>query len=128
MEAPLRGERRERWSTAEPGPASLLPFPIPMYCRNVKTTTVFFPFDLFGSAGSADGVRLLADAFAEMLADNRLEKKPTRAVAYQGRVQNRELKFETLADYQNWRERGRKAVRQVFDRGRFLCWVAGNHL
>jgi agmatinase len=98
------------------------------YCSNVRTTAVFFPFDLFGSAGAGDGARLLADAFAEMLADNRREKKPTRAVAYQSRVRAREVKFEAPADYQEWRPRGRTAVRQVLDKGDFLLWVAGNHL
>jgi len=94
----------------------------------VKTTAIFFPFDLFGSAGTGDGARLLADAFAEMLADNRREKKPTRAIAYQSRVRSSEVKFETPADYQDWRQRGRTAIRQVLDKGDFLVWVAGNHL
>jgi arginase family enzyme len=94
----------------------------------VKTSAVFFPFDLFGSAGAGDGARLLADALAEMLADNRREKKTTRAAAYQSQVRSRELEFETPADYRDWRQRGRSAVRQVLDKGDFLFWVAGNHL
>jgi agmatinase len=98
------------------------------YCSNVKTTAVFFPFDLFGSPGASDGTRLLADAFAEMLADNRQEKQPTRAGAYQNRIRSHELKFETLADYQGWRQRGREAVRRVLARGDCLFWIAGNHL
>ena len=40
----------------------------------VKTAVIFFPFDLFGSSGTADGVRLLADEMREMLADNRRER------------------------------------------------------
>jgi agmatinase len=95
---------------------------------SVKTTAVFFPFDLFGSAGTGDGARLLADAFAEMLADNRREKKATRAAAYQSQVRSREVEFETPADYRDWRQRGRSAVRQVLDKGDSLLWVAGNHL
>jgi len=98
------------------------------YCSDVKTSAVFFPFDLFGSAGAGDGARLLADAVAEMQADNRQEKKPTRAAAYQNQVRTRELKFETLADYQNWRQRGREAIRKTIDKGEHLLWVAGNHL
>jgi len=94
----------------------------------MKTTAVFFPFDLFGSAGTADGARLLADAFAELLADNRREKLLTRAAAYQPHVRMREFPFETLADYQTWRGEGRKAVRQALRKGDFLLWTAGNHL
>jgi arginase family enzyme len=94
----------------------------------VKTSAIFFPFDLFGSGGAAAGAELLADAFREMLADNRRERVPTRARAYQGQVRVRELAFETLADYGRWRPQGRRAARQAWDRGDFLLWVAGNHL
>lgn len=94
----------------------------------MKTTALFFPFDLFGSGGAADGARLLADAFAEICADNRRESKPTRAAAYQRRVRSRELSFETLEHYQEWRQRGREALRQVWGKGDTLLWVAGNHL
>jgi arginase family enzyme len=94
----------------------------------VKTSAVFFPFDLFGSAGARTGAELLADALREMLADNRRESKPTRAAAYQPHVKIRELNFETLADYQEWRQRGRQTVRQVWKKGDFLVWVTGNHL
>jgi arginase family enzyme len=94
----------------------------------MNTSAVFFPFDLFGGGGAAAGAALLADAVRELLADNRREKVPTRARAYAGRVRVRELAFEAVADYAGWRERGRRAVRQVFRRGDFLLWVAGNHL
>lgn len=94
----------------------------------MKTSAVFFPFDLFGSAGARTGAELLADAFREMLADNRREQQPTRAAAYQPHVKVRELSFETLADYEDWRNRGRAAVRQAWKRGDFLLWVTGNHL
>jgi agmatinase len=94
----------------------------------VKTSAVFFPFDLFGSAGTRTGAELLADACREMLADNRRESMPTRAAAYQDQVRLQELPFETPADYENWRSRARKAVRQVWRKGDFLLWVTGNHL
>ncbi len=94
----------------------------------MKTTAIFFPFDLFGSTGTGAGAKLLADAFAEMLADNRREKLATRALAYQPHVRMRELPFDTLTDYQQWRTRGRQAVRQLWQRGEYLLWVAGNHL
>jgi len=94
----------------------------------VKTSAVFFPFDLFGSAGARTGAELLADAFREMLADNRRERLPTRAAAYQPHVRLRELSFETLAEYGEWRSRGRQAVRQAWRKDDFLLWVTGNHL
>jgi arginase family enzyme len=89
---------------------------------------MFFPFDLFGSGGTRAGVELLADAFQEMLADNKRERRPTRARAYAGKVRFQEFTFETLADYQDWRCQARRAIRAVLSRGDFLLWVAGNHL
>lgn len=94
----------------------------------MKTTACFFPFDLFGSAGCRHGAELLADAFQEMLADNRRERVPTRARAYTGQVHMRQFTFETFAAYQDWRGRARQAVRQIFRKGEFLLWITGNHL
>jgi len=94
----------------------------------VKTTALFFPFDLFGSAGASAGTNLLAEAFQEMLADNRRERVPTRALAYRGKVRMRQFAFETMPDYQDWRARAAKAVRAVLRKQEFLLWVSGNHL
>jgi agmatinase len=94
----------------------------------VKTTACFVPFDLFGSAGCRNGAELLADAFQEMLADNRREQVPTRAKAYTGQVRMRHFTFETLPAYQDWRRRAGQVVRQVFRKGEFLLWITGNHL
>jgi arginase family enzyme len=94
----------------------------------VATTAVFFPFDLFGSPGTGAGAELLADAFREMLADNRREQVPTRADAYMNHVKVREFSFETLADLQDWRPRARRAARQALQKTDFLFWIAGNHL
>src|SRR5579884_2770830 len=96
--------------------------------RPGPTAATFFPFDLFGSSGTRAGAELLADALREMLADNAREKVPTRARAYAGKVRIRELAFDTLSAYQDWREQGRQAARQAFDRRQLLLWVAGNHL
>jgi agmatinase len=94
----------------------------------MKTSALFFPFDLFGSGGSAAGASLLADELQEVLADNRRERVATRARAYTRHVRIREFAFETLADYASWRERGRAAIREVFGQDDFLLWVSGNHL
>jgi agmatinase len=94
----------------------------------VSTAVIFCPFDLFGSTGTGHGAELLDDAFQELLDDNRRERVPTRARAYAGKVRKRRLSFETLPDYQNWRGRARRAVREAFRKGEFLLWVTGNHL
>ena len=70
----------------------------------------------------------MADAFREMLTDNRQEQKPTRAAVYKGNVRVRQLAFETLLAYMNWRKQGRAVAQQILQRGDFLLWVAGNHL
>lgn len=94
----------------------------------MKTSAIFVPFDLFGSSGSSSGAKLLADAFREMLDDNRREKVATRARAYQDKVRVREFKFDKLSGYQDWRAQAREAVRQAFQRREFLLWITGNHL
>jgi arginase family enzyme len=93
-----------------------------------RTTAVVFPFDLFGTPGAGAGAALLGDELRELIADNRRETVPTRAAAYAGSLRLREHTFETLADYQGWRRRGRQAVKQILRRGEFLLWLAGNHL
>jgi arginase family enzyme len=95
---------------------------------NVTTSAVFFPFDLFGSGGTRHGALLLADAFREMLADNRREKASSRARSYTGQVRMREFDFATMEAYRGWRQRGRQAAAAALGRGDFLLWVTGNHL
>src|SRR5205823_12974638 len=92
-----------------------------------KTTALFFPFDLFGSAGTARGAELLADAFREMLDDNQRERKPTRAQAYTKGVRIEEFCFPSLAAYQDWRTEARQAIRRAFQKREFLLWITGNH-
>jgi arginase family enzyme len=94
----------------------------------VKTTAIFLPFDLFGSSGTAPGAELLADALEELLADNRRERVPTRARAYQDQVRVQQFTLDRLAAYENWRPRARKAIARALDQGDFLLWVTGNHL
>ena len=94
----------------------------------MTTRAIFFPFDLFGSAGAKTGAELLADAFQELLADNKRERIATRARAYADKVRFEEYTFETLADYKDWRGQARSRVRQVLRHDEFLLWVTGNHL
>jgi agmatinase len=93
-----------------------------------KTTALFFPFDLFGSAGAGRGAELLADAVREMLDDNKRERKQTRARAYTRHVRIEEMDFKDLGAYQEWRDAGAHAVRRCLQRDEFLLWIAGNHL
>jgi arginase family enzyme len=94
----------------------------------VSTRVVVFPFDLFGSGGSAAGAELVADELREVLADNRRETVATRARAYTRHVRLKEIAFATPDDYRTWRRRGRALARRVFEAGDFLVWLAGNHL
>lgn len=94
----------------------------------VKTAAIFFPFDLFGSAGAAAGVELLADAVREMLADNRRERLPTRSQSYSSDVRIREVEFKTIADYDDWRKQGRQIIRRALANNEFILWITGNHL
>src|SRR5262245_3968080 len=96
--------------------------------QRMKTTILFFPFDLFGSGGAAAGVRLLADAVREMLADNARERVATRARSYTRSVRVEEFSYDDLESYKDWREQARKAIRAVLKRRDFLIWVSGNHL
>lgn len=94
----------------------------------MKTSVLIFPFDLFGSGGTAAGAELLGDGIREMLTDNKREQKPTRARAYQDQVQLREFEFEKLADYENWRVEARQNLRRILTRDDLLFWITGNHL
>jgi agmatinase len=94
----------------------------------MTTRAVFFPFALFGSPGTKAGVEMLADAFGEMLADNRREKGATRARAYAGKIRFEEITFDTVADYADWRPQARMRVAKALQKNEFLLWVTGNHL
>ncbi len=94
----------------------------------MKTSALFFPFDLFGHSGARNGALLLADAFQEMLADAQREQKPTRSAAYASQVRFQEFTLDTAAAYENWRQSARTALRSAWKRGDFLFWITGNHL
>ncbi|MBN9120201.1 MAG: arginase family protein [Planctomycetes bacterium] len=89
---------------------------------------VVFPFDLFGSAGTGAGARLLGDAVHEILDDTERETRPCRADALRGNVRVTELEFESLAEVGDWRNRGRRAARAALKSREFVLWLGGNHL
>lgn len=96
--------------------------------KKSKTNAIFFPFDLFGSAGTAAGAELLADAVREMIEDNEREKMPSRARAYKGKLKIHEFTFETLENYKDWRKQARQMVRRCLEKQEFFFWITGNHL
>ncbi len=94
----------------------------------MSTRVIVFPFDLFGSGGSAAGAELLADELREVLRDNRRETVATRARVYTEHVRLKQVAFESIEDVQGWRRQGRRLARQALDSGDFLIWITGNHL
>jgi agmatinase len=94
----------------------------------MRTTTVVFPFDLFGGAGTGAGAQLLGDAVREILDDTEAETRPCRADCLRGKVNVREMAFETMEQVRNWRATGRRAARKALKAGDFLLWLGGNHL
>lgn len=91
-------------------------------------TVTVFPFDLFGSAGTGAGARLLGDAIHEILDDTERETRPCRADVLRGNVRVKEFEFDTLAEVSDWRKRGRVAAKQSLKSRDFLLWLGGNHL
>ncbi len=89
---------------------------------------VAFPFDQFGSSGTAEGARLLADVVREILADAAAESQPCRTHCLRGRVRLRECPFDTMPQLARWRHRGRRIARNCLLRNDFLIWLGGNHL
>lgn len=89
---------------------------------------VVFPFDLFGSAGTGAGAKLLGDVVREILDDAKHETRPCRADALRGEVKVKELTFDAMAGVADWRKRGRQAARQALKGRDFLLWLGGNHL
>ncbi len=94
----------------------------------MRTTVVVFPFDLFGSAGTGAGARLLGDAVNEILDDTEAESRPCRADVLRNKVKVKELGFDTLAEVADWRKSGRQAAKQALKPNEFLLWLGGNHL
>jgi arginase family enzyme len=109
-------------------PCSIRGNSLSSYNLPVTINITSFPFDLFGSSGSRAGPELLFDEIREILADNRREQVKTRAAAYRHCVKLHEVTFETTRDYNDWRRRGRQAVRKAWHQDQSLMWLSGNHL
>ncbi len=93
-----------------------------------RTQVVIFPFDLFGSAGTGAGAKLLGDAVREIIDDTARETRPSRADSLRGNIRVREVAFDTISQVSDWQARGRKIARQILASGDFLVWLGGNHL
>lgn len=94
----------------------------------MRTTTVVFPFDVYGGGGTGAGAQLLGDVVREILRDARREIRPCRAACLRERVRVREYRFATPAEVYGWRTTGRRAARVVFQPEHFTLWLGGNHL
>ena len=94
----------------------------------MQSNVVVFPFDQFGGAGTGAGAQLLGDAVREILDDTEQESRPCRADCLRGKVEVRELAFDTMTKLADWRKSGRQAARKVLKEREFLVWLGGNHL
>jgi agmatinase len=89
---------------------------------------VVFPFDLFGSAGTAAGAQLLGDAIQEMIDDAERETQPARSQSYRNCVDLVEFPFDTLEEISGWRATGRETISAALEEADFTLWLTGNHL
>ena len=76
--------------------------------KSRRAAVVVFPFDLYGSGGTARGAELLGDAVREMLDDTYAEEAVTRPHAYAARVAVEEHPFDTPDAVADWRAVGRR--------------------
>jgi agmatinase len=93
-----------------------------------RVTVQVFPFDAFGSAGTAAGAQLLGDVVREILEDAEIESRRTRQSEFPKLITIHEAEFTTLEHYTDWRTTGLEIAGDNIDRGEFTLWLAGNHL
>ncbi|CAN5432997.1 hypothetical protein BH11PLA2_BH11PLA2_36710 [soil metagenome] len=94
--------------------------------RKPRSTAVVFPFDLFGSGGTASGAQLLGDALQEVIDDTKLETRDIRQQCFADSLRIIETDFDTIEEVSTWRETGRELFQKYS--GDFLLWLSGNHL
>jgi len=94
----------------------------------MQTRCVIFPFDLFGSPGSAAGAQLLGDSLREMKHDTELEDQPVRQHAFASNIDFLENELDTIEALADWRTIGRREFEEFYDDRDFMIWLSGNHL
>lgn len=93
----------------------------------MRTRAVVFPFDLFGSGGTAAGAQLLGDALKEVIDDTRQETRPVRQKAFAESLTIDEVELHSAESIAAWRSLGTAAFRKAA-REPFTLWLSGNHL
>lgn len=93
----------------------------------MRIQAVVFPFDSFGSGGTAAGARLLGDLLREIIEDTRRESRPVRQKAFVGNLHIEDIAFDDPAAINGWLETGAIAARKVL-KSDFAIWLSGNHL
>jgi arginase family enzyme len=93
----------------------------------VRTQAVVFPFDLFGSGGTAAGAQLLCDALREMIDDTKEEPRPVRQKSFVDSLEIEEVSFDTSAAMADWRSLGQRTAKKALAAD-FVLWLSGNHL
>lgn len=96
--------------------------------KPLANRVVVFPLDAFGSPGTSEGARQLAEVLREILADFRRETVPTRAITWCPHTRLVEAEFHTPGEISLWKSRGHRLAEKTFKRGEHLVWLGGNHL
>jgi agmatinase len=88
-----------------------------------------FPFDVFGSAGSSEGAKLLIDLIQEIIDDSEQESLATRTDEFASRIQIDEQEFKTVDAIKNWQLTGQRHISKHLEKkDTFTLWLGGNHL
>jgi agmatinase len=93
----------------------------------MRTKAVIFPFDSFGSGGTARGAELLGDMLREVIDDTQLERTPVRQHAFAAKLDVLEIRLDTMDELAEWQSLAAETLQSVHDVD-FLLWFTGNHL
>ncbi len=94
----------------------------------MRANCVVFPFDLFGSGGSAAGAMLLGDSLQEMIDDTAAETQPVRLKAAAANLDIHEMDLSTIELMANWQNAAREMCSEILHPDEFTLWLSGNHL